>query len=128
MSEAPLSDLTVELARRFGGGTPTRTQEDAIRAAIENNGLGSPDSVPPWLVALFRDVLDGTQRGDVSFAFDEIVGGRGDVVSFLADLAELIPFDYDNYGEGIEIGFGPLARRVFICLEAREPFYRVSVE
>ena len=68
-------------------------------------------------------LADGRCVATTGFAMNQIVpdgrrGEFGDVVNFLAELADILPIGHDNYGEGIRLELRAIGLQAFISMEA----------
>jgi hypothetical protein len=117
MTDSLLTNMTLELYRKLKSVEPEEKVIEAINEMVESNGLAETENVPFWFLDLWQSILNETSTEKIFFLMSEIVGGKGDVVNFLAELADVIEMNYDNYGEGIEMVFDSLRIRAFISME-----------
>ncbi|HLM53362.1 MAG TPA: hypothetical protein VK325_07215 [Pseudoxanthomonas sp.] len=128
MSNVNLTGIFVELYRKLKGKEPTIAFKESIQEIVENNALESSDNIPAWFIKFWEDMLSG-KTGEVRFLFRDLFHPEADVVNFMAELANVIDMNYENYGEGIVMQFEPLNLDVFICFEGGPSscFYKIRL-
>jgi len=128
MTDSLLANMTIELYRKLKSVEPEARATAAIQEIVKSNGLAETQDIPSWFLDLWQSILNGSSTKK-SFLLSEIVGRKGDVTNFLAELADVIEMNYDNYGEGTEMVFDSLRIRAFISMEGGNGtgFFRSSI-
>ncbi len=94
---------------------------------VEGNALDASDNVPAWFIDFWENILNEKTTDKVQFLTRELV--NPDIINFLAELADVMDMNYENYGEGIVMQFEPLNLDLFICLEGglSTCFYQIKL-
>lgn len=98
-----LQQLLISLAQKQTQDKPELELQKAIQEILASNGYGSDEDVQSWLIELLDAILNKKIMSPTRFDFEE--PNKGDFVNLLAEFNDLIPFDYENYGEAIQMSF-----------------------
>ena len=129
MSNSNLTSIIIELYQKLNSEDPNIAIKESIHEMVEGNALDSSNNIPSWFIDFWEDILNEKTTDKVYFLFSEIVNPDADIINFLAELADVIDMNYENYGEGIVMKFEPLNLDVFICLEGGPStcFYQIQL-
>jgi hypothetical protein len=129
MSNSNLTSIIIELYKKLNSEEPNIAIKESIQEMVEGNALDSPNNIPSWFIDFWEDILNEKTTDKVQFLFSELFHPEADVINFLAELADVIDMNYENYGEGIVMQFEPLNLDVFICLEGGPStcFYQIKL-
>jgi hypothetical protein len=92
-----------------------------IDRILTENNLEKEDTTPDWLVSLFAAIVERKIVLKTYFKYD---AKKGDVANFIAELEDLIPAQWNDYGEAVEVFFDKIDLNVVISSEGN--FYKVS--
>ena len=123
---SPIAALTQQLHQQLtspAGTSASRRWLRELDEIVQSNELSDPARVPPWFLNLWTALAEGRCVATTGFAMNQIVpvgrrGEFGDVVNFLAELADILPIGHDNYGEGIRLELHGIGLQAFISMEA----------
>jgi len=129
MSHSNLTSIIIEFYQKLNSEEPNIAIKESIHEMVEGNALDSSNNIPSWFIDFWEDILNEKTTDKVYFLFSEIVNPDADIINFLAELADVIDMNYENYGEGIVMKFEPLNLDVFICLEGGPStcFYQIQL-
>jgi len=120
----------INLYQKLNDKEPDFAIQESIQEMVEGNALDSSDNVPSWFIDFWENILHEKTTDKVQFLSRELVNSdAADIINFLAELADVIDMNYENYGEGIVMQFETLNLDVFICLEGRPStcFYQIQL-
>lgn len=109
--------MFLKLYEKLNKVKPDAKAQELIQEAINSNNLDSPENIPQWFLDFWRKVIGEQTMEKQYFMASDILNTDVDLINFLAELADVIDMNYDNYGEGITITFKPLHLNAFICME-----------
>ncbi|MFB2977696.1 hypothetical protein [Microseira sp. BLCC-F43] len=129
MSNSTLTKIIVELYQKLNSEEPNIAIKESIHEMVESNGLGSYNNIPSWFLDFWQNILNKKPTEKVQFLMSEIVNSDADIINFMAELADIINMNYENYGEGIVMKFETLNLDAFICLEGGPStcFYQIKL-
>ena len=129
MSNSNLTSIIIDLYQKLNSEEPNIAIKESIHEMVEGNGLDSSNNIPSWFIDFWEDILNEKTTDKVQFLISELVNSDADIINFLAELADVIDMNYENYGEGIVMKFETLNLDVFICLEGGPStcFYQIKL-
>jgi hypothetical protein len=88
------------------------------RHIFADYGYRRDEDLPWWFVRMLDDLL---LRREDKFYYTDTDARLSDMGSILIELAERYGWDFDDYGEGVNLVFPASSVRVFISREAADP-------
>lgn len=128
MTDSTLKNIVIELYEKINDVEADSNVRAEIDEIIASNDLDNSDKIPQWFLDFWNSIIKRINVEKNYFLTDDILNSEGDIINFLAELADLIDMNYENYGEGITMKFRPLSKEAFICLEggAGVCFYEIK--
>lgn len=128
MNNSTLTSIIIELYKKLNSEEPNIAIQESIYKMVESNGLGSANNIPSWFLEFWENILNKKTTDKVQFLMSELISSEPDIINFLAELADVIDMNYENYGEGIIMIFKALNLNIFICLEGGPAtcFYQIQ--
>ncbi|MGB1252291.1 MAG: contact-dependent growth inhibition system immunity protein [Candidatus Promineifilaceae bacterium] len=127
----PITMLLAECYQKLSAQRPSDEWCELVELIVEDNGLGVSAEIPIWFYNLWQATLTDTPIPQTNFPFTDLINRSRtlDIVNFLAELDEVMPYEYDSYGEGMTFKMPSIGISIFVSLEGTHGtcFYSVSV-